>query len=296
MKTRCAHVAIIGRANVGKSTLLNRILEQKVSITSRKPQTTRQRIVGIRTHEETQLIFVDTPGWQKTPKNRLNRLMNRQVTSAIQDVDLCLMVCDARGFENADIPIATMLTKADFPCFVALNKEDRVRDKKSILPNMAYLSEHWPIFESIFPICAKTGRGVGKMLQVLEENAPSKSHIFPSDQFTDHTEKFLCSELIREKTIRYLGDELPYSTTVVIEEYSEDNEITRIGATLWVERESQKAIVIGKEGMHLKKIATDARLEIEVLLQRKVYLRLWVKTQKGWMNNIDAIEITSVGN
>ena len=134
------------------------------------------------------------------------------------------------------------------------------------------------------------------MLQVLEENAPSKSHIFPSDQFTDHTEKFLCSELIREKTIRYLGDELPYSTTVVIEEYSEDNEITRIGATLWVERESQKAIVIGKEGMHLKKIATDARLEIEVLLQRKVYLRLLVKTQKGWMNNIDAIEITSVGN
>ena len=180
--------------------------------------------------------------------------------------------------------------------FIALNKEDRVSDKKSILPSIAYISKNWPIFESVFPICAKTGRGVNEMLEALEKHTPEKPHIFSSEQLTEHTEKFLCTELIREKTIRYLGDELPYSTTVVVEEFSEQKEITHIRATLWVERESQKAIVIGKEGAHLKRIATDARLEIEALLQRKIYLRLWVKTQKGWTNNIDCVEITSIGN
>ena len=296
MNERCAYIAIVGRANVGKSTLLNKILQQKISITSRKPQTTRHRIVGVRTKKEIQQIFVDTPGWQRAPKSHLNRAMNRQVTSTIQDVDLGLMVCDARGFNEEDIPIATMLTKVNFPCFIALNKEDRVSDKKSILPSIAYISKNWPIFESVFPICAKTGRGVNEMLEALEKHTPEKPHIFASEQLTEHTEKFLCTELIREKTIRYLGDELPYSTTVVVEEFSEHIEITHIRATLWVERESQKAIVIGKEGAHLKRIATDARLEIEALLQRKIYLRLWVKTQKGWTNNIDCVEITSIGN
>lgn len=289
MTSRCGLVAILGRPNVGKSTLLNQILQQKISITSRKPQTTRYQILGLHTEGDDQLVFVDTPGWQRQPKNQLNRMMNRQVRHALADVDGILMLCDARGWHDDDKLVVKLIEEAATPALLALNKRDLVRDKKTLLPLIASLSEKFPAFEEFFPICARTGAGVDVLLQQLRQRMPAREHLFPADQVTDRTERFLSAEIIREKTMRYLGDELPYRTTVIIDEFKREGDLTRIYATVWVDRDSQKSIVIGKNGSLMKRMSTDARQEIEQLIDGKVFLKVWVKTKRGWADSTEAL-------
>ncbi len=290
MTQKCGLVAIVGRANVGKSTLLNNILRQKISITSRKPQTTRYQILGLHTLADTQLVFVDTPGWQRQPKNHLNRMMNRQVKQALSDVDCAVMLSDARGWHADDDLVVGLLEQERVPTLLALNKRDMLKNKSRLLPQIAELSDKFSVFDEYFPICARTGAGVDTLLDELVRRMPEREHLFPSDQVTDRSERFLCGEIIREKTMRYLGDELPYRTTVVIDEVKEQTDITKIFATVWVDRDSQKAIVIGKDGALMKRMSTDARLEIERLLGTKVYLKVWVKTKRGWADSPEALQ------
>ena len=292
---RCGLVAIVGRANVGKSTLLNCILGQKLSITSRKPQTTRYQILGVKTVQHTQLVFVDTPGWQRHPKNELNRQMNRQVRHALGDVDRAVLVADARYWHADDQVVYEMLSQAELPIVLALNKHDLLKSKADLLPLIAQLSadKH---FAAIIPICARSGSGVDDLVKELGTAMPARAHLYPHDQITDRPERFFASEIIREKTLRFLGDELPYRTTVLIDEFKDEQDLTHILATIWVERDSQKSIVIGKDGELLKRISTEARQDLEQLLQRRVYLRVWVKTRRGWTDSPEAMQPLGLGD
>jgi GTP-binding protein Era len=289
MEARCGLVAIVGKPNVGKSTMLNQILKQKISITSRKPQTTRYQIIGVHTEGDSQIIFVDTPGWQISPKNRLNRLMNREVKHALSDVDLILMVCDARRWTLGDEKIATLVNESNVPVILGLNKIDLLKDKSSLLPTIGKITQNYPNFSEFIPVCARTRLGVQALLEFLTSSLPERSFIFRKDQVTDRPERFLCGEIIREKTMNYLGDELPYSTTVIIDDFEELKTITNIVATIWVGRDSQKPIVIGRNGALLKRIVSDARRDIEELLQRKVFMEVWVKTKRGWLDSTEAM-------
>ena len=293
---KSATVAIVGRPNVGKSTLLNGILGQKISITSRKPQTTRYQILGIHTLADTQLVFVDTPGWQQQPQRQINRMMNRQVRQALNDVDCVLMLCDARGWRREDDTVARMVAESGVPALLAINKHDLLRNKQAMLPLIDELSRAHPQFDEYLPVCARTGAGVDTVLEALTARAPEGQHVFDAEQVTDRSERFLCGEIVREKSMHYLGDELPYRTSVVIEEFVDEQALTRIAATIWVERESQKAIVIGKQGSLLKRIASDAREDIERLLGRKVFLKVWVKTRKGWTDNARSLQEIGLGD
>lgn len=287
--SRCGLVAIVGRPNVGKSTLLNAILGQKISITSRKPQTTRYQILGVHTVADTQLVFVDTPGWQRHPRNQLNRLMNRQINQALSDVDYVVMLCDARGWHGDDELVVQMVEQAGKPAVLVINKHDMLRSKDRLLPLIASVSAAHPGFEAVFPLCARTSNGLESLLEHLLGHMPERDHLFPPEQLTNRSERFLCGEIIREKTMRYLGDELPYRTSVMIDDCKDEEGLTRIIATVWVERDSQKSIVIGKSGALMKKIASDARRDIESLLERKVFLTVWVKTKRGWTDSVDAL-------
>ncbi|MGE3848466.1 MAG: GTPase Era [Gammaproteobacteria bacterium] len=291
---RCGLVAIVGRANVGKSTLLNAILGQKLSITSRKPQTTRYQLLGVKTVDATQLVFVDTPGWQRHPKNELNRRMNRQVRHALGDCDRAVLVIDARYWHADDELVYQMLVQAGLSVVLALNKHDLLKQKSELLPTIAKLAaEHE--FAAVVPICARTGAGVDALLAELASGLPERAHLFPADQITDRPERFFASEIIREKTLRFLGDELPYRTTVLIDDFQDEDGLTRILATIWVERDSQKSIVIGKDGELLKRISTEARQDLEQLLDRRVYLRVWVKTRRGWSDSPEALLSLGLG-
>lgn len=291
----CGLVAIVGRANVGKSTLLNCILGQKLSITSRKPQTTRYQILGVKTVLHTQLVFVDTPGWQRHPKNELNRQMNRQVRHALGDVDRAVLVADARYWHADDQVVYDMLRQAELPIVLALNKHDLLKAKADLLPLIAQLSADKQ-FAAIIPICARSGSGVDDLVKELGTAMPARAHLYPHDQITDRPERFFASEIIREKTLRFLGDELPYRTTVLIDEFKDEEDVTHILATIWVERDSQKSIVIGKDGELLKRISTEARQDLEQLLQRRVYLRVWVKTRRGWTDSAEAMQPLGLGD
>ncbi|MGB1883887.1 MAG: GTPase Era [Gammaproteobacteria bacterium] len=290
MSTRCGSIAIVGRPNVGKSTFLNRVLNQKLSITSRKPQTTRYQILGLHTVGDTQLIFVDTPGWQRQPRNQLNRLMNKEVTHALTQVDCALMICDARHWDKEDALVAEMLSNYPVVSILALNKLDHLKKKSELLPRIQSISEKFPRFDEYFPMSAKRGDGVDEVVACLARHSPEGEFLFPEGQLTDRSERFLSAEIVREKTMRYLGDELPYQTSVVIDEFSDEDELTRILATVWVGRESHKGIVIGKNGQLMKRIASDARREIEQLLGRKVFLKVWVKTRHGWADSKEALQ------
>jgi len=292
---RCGLVAIVGRANVGKSTLLNAILGQKLSITSRKPQTTRYQILGVKTVDNTQLVFVDTPGWQRHPKNELNRMMNRQVRHALGDVDRAVLVTDARYWHADDQIVYDMLTQAELPIVLALNKHDLLKAKSDLLPLLAQLGAE-KNFSAIIPICARTGSGVDDLINELGKAMPERAHLYPHDQITDRPERFFASEIIREKTLRFLGDELPYRTTVLIDDFKDEENLTSILATIWVERDSQKSIVIGKDGELLKRISTEARQDLEQLLGRRVYLRVWVKTRRGWTDSPEAMQPLGLGD
>jgi GTP-binding protein Era len=287
--SRCGYISIIGRPNVGKSTLINRLLGEKLCITSRKPQTTRHRILGIKTEGDVQAIYVDTPGLHRTEKAVLNRYMNRAALRALNDVDVLIFVIDALHWTADDDWILEKVKTVQCPVFLALNKIDKIKDKKELLPKLESFSTLMN-FAEIIPISAKTGLNVDELAEKAAALLPNNPHFFPDDQITDRNERFLAAELIREKLIRSLGEELPYASSVEIEEFKEEGKLYRIGAIIWVERTGQKAIVIGEKGARLKQIGTDARQDMEKLFGQKVFLRLWVKVKSGWSDNERALK------
>lgn len=280
---RCGTIAIIGRPNVGKSTLLNHLVGEKVSITSRKPQTTRHRITGIRTSADAQYIFVDTPGFQTKKPGALNRLMNRSITQALQDVDVILVVIEAGRISREDRQVFGLLPPAR-QVILALNKIDRLADKKSLLPLLAELKAERE-FAAIVPISAKSGQQTPELLQALRALLPQQPAIYPAGEYTDRSERFLAAELVREKLFRQLGDELPYGASTIVEKFETEGKLRRIHVAIIVDKASHKSMVIGKGGEKLKLIGTDARRDMERLFGGTVFLQIWVKVKHGWADD-----------
>ncbi|MDD5322358.1 MAG: GTPase Era [Methylococcales bacterium] len=285
----CGFVALIGRPNVGKSTLMNHLVKQKISITSRKPQTTRHRILGINTTEAGQAIYLDTPGMHNSEKRALNRYLNRTAETTLLGVDIIVWLIDGLSWHEYDEVIFKKLEQAGLPVILAVNKVDKVKDKDAILAFFAAAQHRFP-FEHMIPISALKGTNLNQLESLIMKMLPTSDLIYPEDQITDRPERFLAAEIVREKLTRRLGDELPYALTVEIERYEEKPDITKIYAIIWVERLSQKNIVIGKQGEMLKKVGTDARFDIEKLIGKKVYIQLWVKVKKGWSDNERAMQ------
>lgn len=288
MTTRCGYIAVLGRPNVGKSTLINRLIGQKLNITSRKPQTTRHNLLGIMTEGNVQAVFVDTPGLHKEQKKAINRFMNRSAESVIHGVDSILFVVDANYWTEADQHALDRIKRSDCPIYLVINKIDKLDDKKQLLPYIDSLQQKHE-FEAIFPVCALNGATLEQLKQVVYQALPAAPFIFDEDQLTDRTERFLVAEIIREKLMRQLGHELPYELTVEIEQFKVEGRLVRIHALILVEREGQKQIVIGKQGARLKSVGTEARKDIEYLLDSKVMLNLWVKVKQGWSDDDRAL-------
>jgi len=265
------------------------MLGQKISITSRKPQTTRHRILGINTTDAGQIIYMDTPGMHQVEKKALNRYLNKTADTTLLGVDVVVWLIDGLSWHEYDEVIFKKLERAGLPVILAANKVDKVKDKDEILKFFAKAKDRFP-FKEMLPISALKGTNLEAMEKVLLNLLPEGGLIYPEDQITDRPERFLAAEIIREKLTRRLGDELPYSLTVEIERYEEQKKITKIYAIVWVERDTQKNIVIGKQGEVLKKVGTDARKDIETLIDQKVYLQLWVKVKKGWANSERALQ------
>jgi GTP-binding protein Era len=288
---RSGYIAIVGRPNVGKSTLLNRLVGEKISIVSRKAQTTRHRITGIVTQPDAQYVFVDTPGFQTKYANALNRAMNRGVTQTLSDVDLVLFVIEAGRYDAKDLAVVRLLPK-DRPVILVVNKTDQFKDRNELLPFLAKVSADYD-YAAIVPVSATKGRQTDQLLAEARKHLPNDGLMFPEDDLTDKSERFLAAEYIREKVFRLLGDELPYSTTVEVEKFEVEGELRRIFAAIVVDREGHKAIVIGKGGESLKRIASEARQDMERLFGSKVYLEIWVKVKSGW--NDDERLLKSLG-
>lgn len=286
--TRCGYVAIVGRPNVGKSTLLNHILGQKISITSRKPQTTRNNVVGIKTEGDVQIIFVDTPGLHLGQEKAINRYMNRAASTAIKDVDLVIFVVDRFIWTEEDEAVAQRLNNCDCPILLAVNKVDQIDDKGELLPHLQNLSEKLSATE-IIPISALRNQNLDRLEQIIVEHLPEAQHLFPEDQITDRSSRFMAAEIVREKITRQLGDELPYEMAVEIEEFSYEGNILRISALILVERDGQKKILIGDKGDRIKQIGTQARIDMEKMFDSKVMLNLWVKVKSGWSDDERAL-------
>lgn len=285
---RCGLVALVGRPNVGKSTLLNRILGQKISITSSKPQTTRHRILGIKTTAQAQVVYVDTPGLHRGGKRALNRALNRAASDAIADVDLVVFVVEAGHWTDEDELVLQRLGQAGLPVLLAVNKIDRLTDRAQLLPELQALAARFD-FAEVLPLSATRGENLDRLEQCVTSRLPEGPPYFPEEQITDRSERFLAAELIREKLFRRLGQELPYGLTVQIEQFKDDDGLLRIHGLVWVERDSQKAIVIGKGGAMLKQIGREARLDMERLFGAKVFLQLWVKVKSGWADDERAL-------
>ena len=284
----CGYVAIIGRPNVGKSTLLNHILGQKISITSRKPQTTRHQILGVKTSSTSQVIYVDTPGIHNRRSTAINRYMNRAANSVLNDVDLVLFVVQALKWTEEDEVVLSRLQDIKATVLLVVNKIDKLGDKNELLPFIKKLTAMRQ-FDSVIPVSALYAENIAQLEADVYERLPENEAFFPADQITDRNVRFLSAEIIREKLIRELGQELPYTTTVEIERFEEDESISRIFATIYVETRGQKAIIIGRKGARLKSIGTKARVDIEKMLDGKVYLELWVKVREGWSNDERAL-------
>jgi GTP-binding protein Era len=280
---RCGYVAIIGRPNVGKSTLLNRLVGEKLSITSAKAQTTRHRIVGVVNRPQAQFLLLDTPGFQTRNRGALNRVLNRTASQAALEADVVVLVIDAHGFNDADDQVLR-LVPAGKPLILALNKVDALTDRNRLLPLLAQLSERRSI-TAMVPISARNGRQVDELLAECAKYLPEGEPLFEPDAFTDRSERFLAAEAIREKMFRLLGDELPYQSTVTIEQFEEEGALRRIFAAIIVERDAQKPIVLGAGGERLKRIASEARQDLERLFGGPVYLEVWVKVRGGWSDN-----------
>lgn len=285
---RCGYVAIVGRPNVGKSTLLNHILGQKISITSRKPQTTRHQVLGIKTADNHQIIFVDTPGLHIEAEKAINRFMNRAASAAIRDVDVIAFVVDRTAWTPEDANVLAQIQRSGLPTLLVVNKVDLLADKEDLLPHLQMLSGKAD-FAAILPVSALRQHNVDALEQQILQFLPEQDYFFPEDQITDRSQRFLAAEIVREKIMRQLGDELPYAITVQIEEFAQDGEILHIAALIFVERQGQKKILIGEKGARLRAIGSDARRDMESLFDSKVMLRLWVKVKSGWSDDERAL-------
>ena len=289
MTAHFGFVAIIGRPNVGKSTLMNHLIGQKISITSRKPQTTRNRIVGIDTEGDYQVVYVDTPGLHREEKRAINHLMNRAAESALGAVELIIMVVDPNHWTDDDEMALHRVKNADVPVVLAINKVDTIADKESLLPLIDKLSKIIT-FKDIIPVSALRGTNLHILKQIIKDSLPEGDHLFPDDSITDRSSRFLAAEIVREKLMRQMGDELPYSSTVEVEEFKEDNGLLRISAAILVERNGQKKMVVGAGGDRIKKIGTEARKDMEKLFDSKVFLKLFVKVKAGWSDDARALK------
>ncbi|KAF1702720.1 GTPase Era [Pseudoxanthomonas kaohsiungensis] len=296
---RCGSVAVIGRPNVGKSTLVNALVGAKVSIVSNRPQTTRHRLLGIATVEGGQLLLVDTPGLHRGEgrfkASAMSRVMNRAARGAVEDVDAALMVVEAGRWDEEDTLVFNVLRDGGIPVVLAVNKVDRLKDKSALLPFLAQVSAGRD-FAAIHPVSALKRKGLEALVADLLKLVPEAPPVYAEDEITDRSQRFLAGELVREQLMRQLGDELPYATTVEIERFAEDGELLRIGAVVWVEREGQKPIVIGKGGARLREIGSKARQHMERLFGRKVFLETWVRVREGWSDDEAALKAFGYGD
>lgn len=287
---RCGVIAIVGRPNVGKSTLLNHLLGQKLSITSRKPQTTRNQVLGVRTDGHLQFIFVDTPGLHLGQSKAINQAMNKAASSALNGVDLILFLCDRAKWTEEDEFVMSLIAQQSSPAALVVNKVDLIQDQSTLLPFIEGLSSRFE-FDAVLPVSALRSRGLDELVKYLERHVPEGPHLFPEDQITDRSQRFLAAELVREKIIRQLGDELPYAAAVEIESFAEDGcGVLHIYALILVERDGQKKILIGESGDRLKSIGTSARKDMERAFDSKVMLKLWVKVKSGWSDDARALK------
>ena len=286
---RCGFVTVVGRPNVGKSTLVNRIVGRKLSITSSRPQTTRHRILGVVTCDTSQVIFVDTPGIHRGRRRALNRYMNRVATRSLVGVDLVLLVVEASGWVPDDDHILDAVAAESVPAVLVLNKIDRIKSREAMLPVLADTARRHD-FAAMVPVCARTGENLEHLRSVVESYMPVAPPVFAQEQFTDRSESFLVAEIVREKLIRRLGQELPHRLTVEIERFVEQRRRTLVNVLVWVERRQHKAIVIGKDGGRIRDAGTAARLEISRMLGRPVHLEIWVKVREGWSDDERALQ------
>ncbi len=284
----CGYVAIVGRPNVGKSTLLNHLLGQKISITSRKPQTTRHRVLGIRTEGAFQIIYVDTPGLHREAGKAINRYMNRTARAALGDVDLVVFVVDRTAWTPEDEMVLEQIRSTGLPTLLVVNKVDLLKDKTALLPHLRKLEGRGD-FAAILPVSALRRHNVAELEAQIRKRLPAAAHFFPEDQITDRSQRFLAAEIVREKITRQLGEELPYAVAVQIEEFAQEGEILHISALILVERQGQKKIVIGEGGSRLHSIGAEARRDMELLFDSRVMLRLWVKVRSGWSDDERAL-------
>lgn len=287
-QSRCGYVAILGRPNVGKSTLLNHILGQKISITSRKPQTTRHRVLGIKTQGNVQTIFVDTPGIHKSEPKAINRYMNKAATSSVKDVDAILFVIEAGKWTDQDEHVLNQFASSKVPVILVINKIDKLEDKALLLPFIEQVSQKHS-FKTIVPVAALQGKQLPELEKEIHQCLPESIHFYPEDQITDRSMRFMAAEIIREKIMRQLGQEVPYAMTVEIEQMKQEGKVWHIHGLILVERPGQKNIVIGKQGQKLKSIGSEARIDIERMLESKVMLNLWVKVKSGWSDDERAL-------
>ena len=285
---RCGYAGLVGRPNVGKSTLLNRLIGQKIAITSHKAQTTRHALLGINTLESGQVLYVDTPGVHLRGRSTLNRLLNRTAEGVLADVDVILMVVQALAWTDEDDATLAALTRARAPVILVVNKTDLVRPRERLLPYLDEVKEKYA-FDAICPVSARAGDNVARLNSLVLERLPEAPNFFPDDQVTDRSERFLAAELLREQLTRRYAAELPYALTVEIERFEDTGRVYRIGAVVWVERPGQKAILIGHNGDALKETSRLARESMEKLFQRKVWLEVWVKVKKSWSSDEQAL-------
>lgn len=280
---RCGYIAIVGRPNVGKSTLMNALIGAKISITSRKAQTTRHRITGIQTTENAQFVYVDTPGFQTRHSNALNKTLNRTVTNTLTASDVVLFIIEAGTFGPADQQVLDLIPDK-VPCILVINKSDRVKDKAVLLPFAQQIAARRD-FSAVVPVSAKLGFQLDDLQEEIRKYLPENAPVFGKDDITDRNEKFLAAEIVREKIFRFVGDELPYTSTVLIEKFEQEGDLRRVFAAILVERDTHKSMVIGQKGARLKDISTQARLDMERLFGGPVYLEVWVKVKSGWADN-----------
>lgn len=285
---RCGFIAIVGRPNVGKSTLLNRLIGQKISITSARPQTTRHRVLGIKTVDDAQCVFVDTPGLHANNKKAMNHYMNRAASGSLEGVDAVVLTIAAPAWREEDQYVLGLLSEVRAPVVLAINQIDRLHTRTQVLPLIEQSAALFS-FSAIVPVSAKTGANVAHLEASLRAYLPQRPALFDAEQITDRSERFLVAELIREQVFRGFGQELPYATTVSIEQFKDEPKLARIDAVIWLEKDGQKAILIGKDGARLKKIGTRARIEMEKLIGKKVFLSLWVKVREGWSDDARAL-------
>lgn len=278
---RSGLVTLVGRPNVGKSTLLNRLVGQKVSIISSRPQTTRHRILGISNSEQAQVVYIDTPGIHHPKQKAINRYMNKAARGSLEGVDCALMLITANGWQDEDELVLQEIRKQDLPVLLVINKIDKLHGRDSLLPLMEASLARYD-FAEVIPLSAQNGENLERLQQVILSYLPRQPALYPEEQFTDKSDRFLVSELIREQVFRTIGQEVPYAVAVEVEKLEDDQELMRIEAVIWVEKESQKSIMIGKGGSQLKTIGSRARAEIERLYNKRVYLNVWVKVRKGW--------------